>query len=215
MYILTDALRVYSTLDDAALMRSRSQVRRRQARGSASSSLPWKPSARLRVHRRASLSRSRRRGPSRGEFDVGGGTSMEASARSRRPPPSTDTVPTQDAADSEAAACDRRWCRRCSRPGVQAAEFDPRSPSWSPRIDGPGVQAEAMHIQNGCRTHPGGPSVRARVGDRSMPWSSWRACTADNCMPVMREHTHREPVCQWCENTHTESQFSCLLHSRW
>ena len=123
---------------------------------------------------------------------MGGGASMQASERSRRPPPSTNTIPTQDTADSEAAACDRRWCRRRSRPGVQAAEFDPRSPSWSPRIYGPGVQAEAMHIQNGCRTHPGGLSVRARVGDRSMPWSSWRACTADNCMPVMCEHTHRE-----------------------
>merc|ERR1712224_584840 len=53
------------------------------------------------------------------------------------------------------------------RPGVQAAEFNPRSPRWSPRIYGPGVQAEAMCIQDGCRTHPGGPSVR------------WRRRTAD------------------------------------
>ena len=171
-------------------MRSRSQVQRRQARGSASSALLWKPSARLRVRRRASSWGSRRRGPIRGEFDLGGGASMEASARSRRPPPSADTVPTRDAADSEAAACARRRQRNkrdstrrrslglnpgavdtkrsptaregtfCGsmldsasgagtdrspglnpeagqnprrRPGVQAAEFNPRSPRWSPR----------------------------------------------------------------------------------
>ena len=123
MYLLTDALRVYSTLDDAALMRSRSQVQRRQARGSASSALLWKPSARLRVHRRASSSRSRRRGPNRGDFDVGGGTSMGVSARSRRPPPSTDNVPTRDAADSEAAACARRREHFPGRPGVQAVSL--------------------------------------------------------------------------------------------
>ena len=83
----------------------RSQVQRRQARGSASSALLWKPSARLRVHRRASSWRSRRRSPNRSEFDVGGGTSMEASARSRRPPPSTKSGPTQDTVDSRAVDC--------------------------------------------------------------------------------------------------------------
>ena len=105
MYLLTDALRVYSALDDAALMRSRSQVQRRQARGSASSALLWKPSARLRVRRRASSWSSRRRGPIRGEFDVGGGASMEASAHSGRLPPSTKSGPTQDTVDSRAVDC--------------------------------------------------------------------------------------------------------------
>ena len=51
-------------------------------------------------------------------------------------------------------------------------------------IYGPGVQAETINIQDGCRTHPGGPSVRARVGARSMP-VMWDTHTESRFMPVM------------------------------
>ena len=35
-------------------------------------------------------------------------------------------------------------------------------------IYGPGVQAGTINIQDGCRTHPGGPSVRARIGAQDL-----------------------------------------------
>ena len=51
-------------------------------------------------------------------------------------------------------------------------------------IYGPGVQAEAISTQGGCPTQPGGPSVRARVGARSMP-VMWDTHTESRFMPVM------------------------------
>ena len=83
----SDALRVLHALDDAALMRSRRQVQRRQARVRARVVLfSGKSSARLRVRRRASSWSSRRRGPERGEFEMGGGVFKH---KTRRQTPTT------------------------------------------------------------------------------------------------------------------------------
>ena len=182
MFFLTDALCVYSTLDDAALMRSRSQVQRRQARGSASSALLWKPSARLRVHRRASSSRSRRRGPNRGDFDVGGGTSMGVSARSRRPPPSTDNVPTQDAADSGAAACARRREHFPGRPGVQAVSL--------------GLNPEAgLNPKTLAGTQPGSGRQEERDSTRAPIRIKGRAARSESMLLMRRlQSIGRQPV---------------------
>ena len=84
------------------------------------------PPTRLRVRRRVSSWSSRRRGPSRGKFDVGGGVFKH---NTRRQTPTTfERSPTRRAAK---AAMWRRRDRavrgvlvsRCHRPGVQAAEF--------------------------------------------------------------------------------------------
>ena len=68
-------------------------------------------------------------------------------------------------------------------------------------IYGPGVQAVTINIRDGCRcrTHPGGPSVRARVEPDRCRWC---------------ENTHTEDQFAGDARTHTESQFSCLLHIR-
>ena len=83
MFFLTDALRVYSTLNDAALMRSRVKFSDIKPEGAQVLLTLWKPSARLRIHRRASSWWTRRRG----EFNVGGGVyKFRESTQSRRPP---------------------------------------------------------------------------------------------------------------------------------
>jgi len=80
-------------------------------------------------------------------------TSMEASARSRRPPPSTDTIPTRDTADSEAAACHRRQCR-------------PRSPSWvAERETKPEVKAAAAKLADGGGSTVHGLLAADNAGD--------------------------------------------------
>ena len=132
---------VYSTLNDGTFMRSRTQVQRRQAeiwqRERARVVLfSGKSSSRLPVRRRASSWRSRRRGPERGELEMGGGV-LKRNTR-RQTPTMFERSPTRRAAK---AAMWRRRARaicgvlvsRCRRPGVQAAEFSPRSPRRCPR----------------------------------------------------------------------------------
>jgi hypothetical protein len=79
-------------------------------------------------------------------------------------------------------------------------------------IYGPGVQTVAMYIQDGCERNPRSPS-RSSEGGREVR-SQWhcqgpaggpvQAMTA--CMPVMWDHTHREPfqlilMCTFDANT--------------
>ena len=87
VYIFTETRFVYSALDDHLHASVEDKFRAVKPEGVRVVLLLWKPFARLRVRRSASLRGSRRRGPSRDEFNVSGGASMEASTRSRRPPP--------------------------------------------------------------------------------------------------------------------------------
>ena len=99
----------------------------------------------------------------------------------------------------------RQYCR----PGVQAADSIQGARVGARGNLEPGVQAEAMCIQDGCQTHPGSPSdtatlsVRAQVGARSMPLVDCLAAQS------MVRHHH----CGWGSWSGTLQQHNiCAVH---
>ena len=131
---------VYSALNDAAFMRASKTSSATSSRSLAERErvvlFSGKSYARLPVCRRVSSWRSRRRGPERGELKMGGGVFKHNTRR--QTPTMFERSLTRRAAKvtmwrRQARALRGVLVSRCHRPGVQAAEFNSRSPRRRPR----------------------------------------------------------------------------------